>query len=275
MALNVGFTISVINNKTDLDPDEIVNKYGADELKAMINRSMTWLDFIFVYYQGQYDLNNYSARKEFANKVASEINASSDELDKDTYLRKLSEISGFSYEVLRKEKVNTIDIVPVQMPKRVKKASITGLEIAQRTILKQLMLSATNVSIFQDQLVELPDEKYQRYVSLITDSYQQEPKFKIAYLSEQLDDEQYSLLLGILADKTLGETASEDLLKDCCIKLKIDKLTKEKKEISSQIEKLNDGHLKAKLSVNYINVQKEIKKLKEQLSKKTGGRDNE
>ncbi len=275
MALNVGFMISVINNKTDLDPDEIVNKYGADELKAMINRSMTWLDFIFVYYQGQYDLNNYSARKEFANKVASEINASSDELDKDTYLRKLSEISGFSYEVLRKEKVITTDIVPVQMPKRVKKASITGLEIAQRTILKQLMLSATNVSIFQDQLVELPDEKYQRYVSLITDSYQQEPKFKIASLSEQLDDEQYSLLLGILADKTLSETASEDLLKDCCIKLKIDKMTKEKKEISSQIEKLNDGHLKAKLSVNYINVQKEIKKLKEQLSKKTGGRDNE
>lgn len=275
MALNSGFEIAIINNKTGLDPDEIVNKYGAGELKAMINRSMSWLDFIFVYYQSQYDLNNYSAKKEFVNKVSGEINAISDELDKDTYLRKLADISGFSYDVLKRDKIKTSDIVEVNIPKRVKKNTTTGLEIAQRTILKQLMLSASNVSIFQDQLVDLPEERYQAFIPLITASYQQDSKFKIASLSEELDDDNYSLLLAILADKTLIDKPSEDLLRDCCIKLKIDKLSKEKKEIAKQIDQLNDGHLKGKLSVNYINVQKEIKKLKEKLSKKTGGSDYE
>lgn len=275
MALNSGFEIAIINNKTGLDPDEIVNKYGAGELKAMINRSMSWLDFIFVFYQSQYDLNNYSAKKEFVNKVSGEINAISDELDKDTYLRKLADISGFSYDVLKRDKIKTSDIVEVNIPKRVKKNTTTGLEIAQRTILKQLMLSASNVSIFQDQLVDLPEERYQAFIPLITASYQQDSKFKIASLSEELDDDNYSLLLAILADKTLIDKPSEDLLRDCCIKLKIDKLSKEKKEIAKQIDQLNDGHLKGKLSVNYINVQKEIKKLKEKLSKKTGGSDYE
>lgn len=101
MAKKLGFEVTIINNKTSLDPDEIINEYGADKLKEMLSRPLHWLDFILLYYQGKYDLNNYSEKKDYVNKVLVEINSCKDELDKETYLKRLSEISGFSYEVLR------------------------------------------------------------------------------------------------------------------------------------------------------------------------------
>ena len=276
MAEKIGLEIRVINNRTGLDPDEVVNKYGADELKAMLAHSLTWMDFILDYYQKQYDLNNYSAKKEYVSKVCAEINKCTDELDKDVYLRKLAEITGFTYDILRKEKVGSPTIVKAKNRiDYVISKNLNGLEIAQRTILKQLMLSAANVGVFQDEMVELPDEKYNRYITLIINSYFQNPQFKIASLAQDMDDQQYSMLLEILADKSINDSANADVLRDCCIKLKIASLQKEKEKINQEITKLNDGHLKAKLSLNYINIQKEIKELKEKLSTVTGGRNSD
>lgn len=277
MAEKIGFNVVVINNRTGLDPDEIINKYGSEELQSMVSKPLNWLDFIINYYRNQFDLKNYSEKKEFVNKVIAEINLLTDELDKDLYLRKLAEISGFSYDILSRKNGNYTTVYSKnEFASKQNSVEINnGLDIAQRTILKQLMLSAANVSIFQDEMIELPDEKYNKFITLIINSYSQNPQFKIASLVDTLDDEDYSLLLSILADKSTLEKPNSSLLKDCCIKIKISHLQNEKQKISREIEKINDGHLKGKLSTNYINIQKEINSLKQKLSTTTGGKDYE
>ena len=130
------------------------------------------------------------------------------------------------------------------------------------------MLSANNGELFQDEMIQLPDEQYNKYVSLIINNYLENKTFKIATLANQLDDNDYSFLLDIFADKTLVETANSKLLLDCCNQLRIYEIEQQKNQLIKQIETTTDQLLKDKYSSKYMELQKSIIDLRRKLTSK-------
>ena len=74
-----GLRIEIVNNTTGLDPDEIVDTYGKDELRALCARTVSHVDFLFGYLQKRYNLENFTQKKEYAVEIAEEIRRVSDE----------------------------------------------------------------------------------------------------------------------------------------------------------------------------------------------------
>ena len=266
MAINSSMEVLVINNNTDYDPDEVYRKYGQQALAKMINNPINWIDFIFDYYQKEYDLDNNSQKKDFTNSLLEQINLLSDPLDKDSCLKRLSEITGYSRSVLSKETGNST--FKNNRNYNESKKYYSGKQLCQRNILKQLMLSANNGELFQDEMIQLPDEQYNKYVSLIINNYLENKTFKIATLANQLDDNDYSFLLDIFADKTLVETANSKLLLDCCNQLRIYEIEQQKNQLIKQIETTTDQLLKDKYSSKYMELQKSIIDLRRKLTSK-------
>ncbi len=56
----IAFTI--VDNKTGLDPDEIIDAYGKEELHKTLHKTISWIDFLFDYLLSRYDLENYSQK---------------------------------------------------------------------------------------------------------------------------------------------------------------------------------------------------------------------
>ena len=66
--------IEIVNNTTGLDPDEIVDTYGKEELRVLcVRRRFRYIDFLFAYLQKRYNLENYTQKKEYAMEIAQEI----------------------------------------------------------------------------------------------------------------------------------------------------------------------------------------------------------
>lgn len=86
----------IVSNPTGLDPDEILRQHGAEELRAMVRKELTWMEFVFQYLSTRYDLENYSEKKEFTLKVEDEIKQLSDEFDRQNFAHQLEQLTRIS-----------------------------------------------------------------------------------------------------------------------------------------------------------------------------------
>ncbi|MCT4469393.1 DNA primase [Mycoplasma sp. HS2188] len=57
--LSHGIEVNIVQNHSNLDPDEIYNKFGKDHLNTMIKSAPAALDFIYDYYKTKYTLISY------------------------------------------------------------------------------------------------------------------------------------------------------------------------------------------------------------------------
>ncbi|MBR0385261.1 MAG: DNA primase, partial [Erysipelotrichaceae bacterium] len=163
LARQNGFRVLIINNDTDLDPDEIIHKYGREKLQEMIVKPKTWMEFVFSYFRRQYDLTNYSSRKEFASKVMAEINQLTDNFDRDNYLDQLSQLTGFAVGTLA-DNMSAQQTVPQPQvarrdPERYRPWIMDGETLAERTVLKQMLMSRKMCDLYKSELKYLRDRQ--------------------------------------------------------------------------------------------------------------------
>ncbi|MCR5067078.1 MAG: DNA primase [Erysipelotrichaceae bacterium] len=274
MALEKGMEVTVLNNNTELDPDEIINTYGKGELAAMIEKPKNWMDFILEYFRKQYDLSNYNHKREYISVIMKHIDQLSDAMDRENYKRRLSELTGVNYSLLSTEgtQQSSGPRTPANKPEistGLRMPMITnGLEIAQKTIIRQMLLSNRAIEIFKQQLSRLPDSRLNELAMQIIDYASQHSKIVISELSSQINDEMQSLLYDISDDEMFRNEFDEETLNDAVIEIKIGELTKEKNEISKQIEMVNDGVVKGKYSGQRNEINMKIKELRSQKSQR-------
>ena len=274
MALEKGMEVTVLNNNTELDPDEIINTYGKGELAAMIEKPKNWMDFILEYFRRQYDLSNYNHKREYISVIMKHIDQLSDAMDRENYKRRLSELTGVNYSLLSSEasQQSSGPRTPANKPEistGPRMPMITnGLEIAQKTIIRQMLLSNRAIEIFKQQLSRLPDSRLNELAMQIIDYASQHNKIVISELSSQINDEMQSLLYDISDDEMFRNEFDEETLNDAVIELKISELTKEKNEISKQIEMVNDGVVKGKYVGQWQEINMKIKELRSQKSQR-------
>ena len=86
-----------------LDPDEIIEVYGLDELKKMSERTISWIDFLFQYLSEKYNLENYSQKKAFAQEMADAIASMPNDFEKANHYMRLLQLTGFDMRQTLKE----------------------------------------------------------------------------------------------------------------------------------------------------------------------------
>jgi DNA primase len=279
MALSQGMQVTVLNNSSELDPDEIINTHGKGELDAMIERPKSWMEFILEYFQKQYDLSNYTNKREYINRVMEEINGISDAMDRENYKHRLADITGVNYSVLTLDqpqqgkpvKIPQTPSEPISAPKISRNGN--GLEIAQKTIIKQMMLSKRAIEIFKQQLAKLPDKQLNELAMQIIDYSSQNGKVVVSELVSQLSDEMSSLVCDISADEMFRNEYDQETLNDAIITVRINELEERKKEINNQVKMIKDYIVQGKLLNQRTELTRQIKELNDQKSQRVRRKD--
>ena len=210
--LSYDFNVYVVDNTTELDPDEIVSKFGINSLKDMASKRLGYIDFAIKYYKGLYNLDNYQDRKEMTNKVSILIDKLKDQYDKDNYTNELFELTK-----IRKVETNA-NVKKEYNDTRAKDYhySLDGVTKAEYSILTMMGLSKYAVELYQKELGYLLDTTNKKLAMIIIDEYRKNENCNFSKLLDEVEEQDVKDLIVNLAtvegmpdeyDKALMETA--------------------------------------------------------------------
>ena len=216
--LKEGLNVYVVDNQSELDPDEIINQYGKNALRDMEARQITFIDYAFKYYRKQYNLDNYEDRKKMAFAMSELIELLHDDYDKDNYYNEL-------YELTKIHKRTAVTEPKVVYNKKIADISfsVDGLTKAEYTILTQIALSRKALDIYERKLGCLLDENNQKLSLMIVDDYRKHGECSLSRIYDESNDENIrNIISGLALFETLPTDFDETALNGAIDKVKLE-----------------------------------------------------
>ncbi len=257
--------VSLMNNKSTFDPDDIIRKEGKEALVRMINEPQHWLEFVIDYGFTLFNLTAYEGRKDYAQFVLSHL-VNIDPLDQATFLRKLSTISQFELEDLQAQ-IKTIhkqETTRIQAVKPTVKEKIDILNV-EKEILVYLLNSKQFALYFRDNLGYLIHPQWTNLALMLVDMYNQTPQLDMAsVLSLPLSSAQHEVLVSLIENELYDYEMTLDGLKAAIKQIEIIDL----EGLLEQLEKKAHAEMlaekKAQYTLQMIEIQHKIELLLEE-----------
>lgn len=166
------------------DPDEILKQDGEEKLKAFVNSLVDPFNFALNYYKNISPLGSIDDRKKVINHFLPTINALNSQLEKDDYIYKLADATGFSSQAIKNslndyarrnkesseptynvnvEKHTTVDVNKVSKEYR-------RLSLAEFSVLKQMFLSEEAVKFYEENIKYFNDESYRQIANYLIEA---------------------------------------------------------------------------------------------------------
>jgi DNA primase len=164
LALENHISLSVVNNPTGDDPDEILTKQGKSSLAQLLDKPITFLEFAFNYVALHVDLDNYAHREKMLSVMVPLIKMEPNEGLRQFIKSKLEKLLGSKVSVKTESKR-----VVEQRQQR-----FNGLQIAQLEIINQMILATQGIVDYQRELGVLPDMALNRLAMTIIKAQQQQ-----------------------------------------------------------------------------------------------------
>jgi len=231
MALNEGINVEVIDNETELDPDEIISKYDKNALKDLSSKRLSYIDYCMKYYRKKINMDNYSDRKAFHDKMLTIISLLKDEYDIENYTNNLIEITK-----IRKRGEITLNKKGYNNTVKVEEC-LDGLTRAEYIILGQMANSLKAMNIYQKELGCLLDTSNQELALMIIEEYRNSGTCSLSKLLDETNDENIkNLITNIATSEIIPQDFNEEILNGAITKEKMEikkfRLDELKKEIS-------------------------------------------
>lgn len=248
MAKEHALPFEIVDNKFGLDPDEIIEIYGKDELVHMLNRTISWVEFLFAHLLSKYNLENYTQKKEFAMEMADEINAIQDDFEKQSYFVRLRELTDFDMHAdtskAIQEKKNTYQKrTYLTFPK-------SGRSHAEHEILSQMLNGIVASNYYKEELGFLKDDVSNTLAIYIIDYYRTHVLLEVADLLDVIKEEPIKALLLEIANWELArDEINMEVLKESIEKVKSCFIDDKIQRLNDQIKHIHDPMEKAKLAL--------------------------
>lgn len=205
--LSAGFIVKVVDLPDNLDPDEILDKRGIEELNAVIKRPLSSLDFKMNYYYEMTNMDNYEDRKSYLETIAREISRLDDIIDQDHYIQQLEKKSGFPRNIIdqlinQNTAVRIETAEPPKIPKFQNQRLLDKYIRAERDLLYYMMNDKNVAMMYEAKAGFMFNDIYRIIASYIIDYYRQEVVLEVADLISSIEDE--NLVQNIIEISQLG-----------------------------------------------------------------------
>lgn len=248
-AVAAGIPIEIVNNTTGLDPDEIVDTYGKQELRSLCEKTISFIDFLFAYLQKRYNLENYTQKKEYAMEIAQEIARVSDAFERKNYYLRLKELSGFDMEISQEtlqqpeKKVSHPKRSYLRLPK-------SGRERAEYEILSQMLLGVSAVDLFKEELGFFKDDDSNKLAMYIIDYYRTHDILLVSELYDQIAEGRVrDLLLSVAQWELAAPGVEQAVLREAIGKVKACILEDKIQALNEKAKNANDPIAKAAVAM--------------------------
>ncbi len=256
--------VSIVQNNTGLDLDEIIEKKSKDALIKIMSQRTSYLDFFFNYSLTRLDLENYNQKKEFAKIVLSELDKLKDKFDRELMLDKLSQSTQFSRDQLLLLQDKPTQVIQSTTIKP-KKSDIK--KWAEKEIIGQMLFSAQAVFDFRQELGYFVNELYQKVALTIINYYRNHDELIIADFITTLEDKDMIELVTQIVDSDIYfRNYSKEALQDAIIEVKINTLDIQIAEFTTKYRDDLSLNPNSNLWVEY----QELKQMRKELIQKKG-----
>lgn len=254
--LDNGFNVSVIDNDTELDPDEIIQKYGKNALRDLEVKQISYIDYAIKYYKKHYNLENYNDRKQMTMAVSRLIDKLQDEYDRDNYNNTL-------YELTKIRKRESTEEVKKQYNDKAVKVSysIDGLTKAEYTILAQIAMSKKALDYYLSKLGCLLEQANQDLSMLIVDDYRKNDKCSLSRIYDETGDESIrNTITNLAAVEGLPSEYDQEALESSIEKVKLEMKRKKLEVLKDKVTKTQtvDPKTSEEYLKEYVELVKEL-----------------
>lgn len=238
IALKYGLNVSVIDNNTGLDPDEIINKHGDKALRELSNKRLSYIDYAIKYYKNQLNLDNYNDRKTLHQKITSLIDLLQDAYDKQNYTNELYELT--KIRRIETGSNNKIEYNKTQVIKTYK-YTLDGLTKAEYAILVMMSMSKDASNHYQRDLGFLTDSSNQKLAMYIIDEYRKNGECRLSALLDEVEDiDVKNLIITLATLEGLPDKYDKVLFNSAIEKVKHEIKLKKLADLTEKITKYSD-----------------------------------
>ena len=257
MALQEGMNITVLNNETGLDPDEIVTVYEGKGLSDLVGQAIPFMDFVLRYYQKHLNLDNYNDRKEMTIRVGALIDLLRDDYDKTNYSEEL-------YRITRLHKLQTATAShrePRDPRVPLPQFSLDGLTKAEYTILVSMAENRRGAELYKQELGTLLNENCARLAVMILEDYRRYGSCSFARLYDQCEDPVLKeLITDLSGNPTLPQEYDEMILEGSLLKVREEMKRRKLAVLQEKLKKIEvlDPTEAERILKEYADISKEI-----------------
>lgn len=277
-----GISVRIVDNQnSSKDPDEILNQDGPDALRAYLNNLISRVDFALNYFKNSNPLKTMDQKKSLVKQFIPILLGINSQLELDSYLRKLSNVTGFEMEsireLLKNAKNNPEYTDPMQAiasfhPER---KAMRRLQLAERELLFQMMNDEKAISFYEEKVGTFYDDVYRQVANYIVDFAKFNDNVSTIDIISSLEmsdldnkSELINELVEISYEKTHNKDCTQELLDSLLSSIDDEKEKIFEKDTLEQSLSGKDPLEKARIMAEYN--RRKMRKIKQQSEKKEG-----
>ena len=179
-----GLKVRIVDNQnSSKDPDEILNQDGDMALKAYLNKLISRVDFILNYYRNTNPLQTVDQKTALIQEFIPVLLAVQSTLELDSYINKLSNITGFAPESIRnvlksaRNKPQGTDFRKVIREYHPERKVLRRLERAEHELLYQMLQNPSAVAFYEQKTNGFYDETYRIIANFLIEYAKEHEEF--------------------------------------------------------------------------------------------------
>ncbi len=254
LLLQYNITPKVVRLPENLDPDEYIIKYGKDKFINLLDNPINIMDFKLSYLKGNKDLTSTVDMSNYVNSVIDELKKIDDDILREISLKKLSEESKLDIDFLR-DKLDLSDskeIVPVVKENNI----ITDrYDKAQMYLLYYMLNNEDVVSMYDQQVTYMPNDKYRKLATYISCFYKENGYVQVADLMTYLSN--YEGMIDIVSEilsLDLKEEYTKNEINDYIFVIKDYNIKNEISRLQIEIRGITDNAKKIEIAQKIVDL---------------------
>ena len=259
-----GLKPRIISLPVGVDPDEYIKGYGAESFTEMMKTARTSIEYLVDEVREQCDMTVEAGRAEFAQKATKIVETYAfDAIETEMYLKRINQLSGFSMDAL----YNNMDTVPDKKPVDSAPGVAFGVlkrfdSVTERALISVLiehpdLLPEAEQKLNEDAFV---NPAYKKIYETIRQNRESVSLKNLMRLMEE-DEDCTAALSAVGIESTVFGDASA-YLKDCCLKMNVESLTRQRDERKQALSGPGDPMEKIKIAGEIAALDKKIKQLR-------------
>lgn len=210
-----GLKVRVVPMPDGMDPDDVVQKLGADGYRECLGKAMPLIDFRLFAAKRKYDLTKTEERRDYVSEALSIVREAESAAEREELLRRISEETRISVGALQRDLENAPVVPKAAEPVRPKEDDANREKKAARFLLAACLLGKPYAESFDLSSVDFDDPAH-RTIALYVISGRKVGRVRASGIFDLMPaDGELAEILNLDYGDNLDSPAAEKYFQDC------------------------------------------------------------
>jgi len=260
--LDEDLEVKVAQLKDNLDPDEFIKKYGADEMRKCLDSSVDAIEYKIVSLSKNFKLEDSYQKSKYTKQALEIIDKLNTSAEKEIYLKLLSRLVNISVDVLRKDLSQNVLSTSQNISNEKQEYVVRpdGLFKASEYVLASIIHKKDFAEKALDMTIKFQNPSYQNLFEFAKRVRQENKTYTISSLFDYFEVDENNDIKKIIDfdfQKILEPSVYFD---ECLSKIVLTKLKEEQENLTKEFKNTVDLEKRREIAMKLNNITKEIKK---------------